>query len=33
MDYAGHEKTYRLFLQLVKYGAAIIVALLALFWG
>ncbi len=32
MDYAEHEKTYRMLLQLIKYtvaGAALILALLA----
>ena len=36
MDYAEHEKTYRMFLQLMKYtvaGAALILALLACFLG
>jgi hypothetical protein len=36
MDYAEHEKTYRLFLPLIKCtmaGAALILALLALFCG
>jgi Bacterial aa3 type cytochrome c oxidase subunit IV len=36
MDYAEHEKTCRLFLQLTKYnmaGAAPILALLALYCG
>lgn len=36
MDYTEHEKTYRLFLRLIKYtvaSAAFILALLAFFWG
>jgi hypothetical protein len=36
MDYDEHEKTYQLFLKLIKYsviGAAAIVALLAILWG
>jgi hypothetical protein len=36
MDYAGHDKTYRMFRQLMKYtmaGAALILALLACFCG
>jgi Bacterial aa3 type cytochrome c oxidase subunit IV len=36
MDYAEHEKTYRMFLRLIKYtaaGVAVILALLAFFWG
>jgi hypothetical protein len=36
MDYAEHERTYRMFLRLVQYtlaGVAVILALLALFFG
>lgn len=36
MDYAEHEKTYKMFLQLVKYsviGAALILVLLAVLAG
>jgi hypothetical protein len=36
MDYAKHEKTYLLFLQLIKYavaGAALVLALRACFCG
>jgi hypothetical protein len=36
MDYAGHDKTYWVFRQLMKYtvaGAALILALLACFCG
>ncbi len=36
MDYAEHEKTYRMFLQGVKYtvaGVAVLLILLALFLG
>jgi hypothetical protein len=36
MDYAGHDKTYWMFRQLMKYtvaGAALILALLACFCG
>lgn len=36
MDYAEHEKTYRMFLQLLKYtvaGVAGLLILLALFLG
>jgi len=36
MDYAEHEKTYRMFLQLIKYtvaGVAVFLALLAFFLG
>jgi hypothetical protein len=36
MDYAKHEKTYLLFLQLIKYavaGAALVLALRARFCG
>jgi Bacterial aa3 type cytochrome c oxidase subunit IV len=33
VDCAEDEKTYRLFRQLMKYGAAIVLALLALFCG
>lgn len=36
MDYAEHERTYRMFLRLIKYtvaGVAVILALLALLWG
>ncbi|MGD0632996.1 MAG: aa3-type cytochrome c oxidase subunit IV [Beijerinckiaceae bacterium] len=36
MDYAEHEKTYRLFLTLFKYGAIGVIAimiLLAVLWG
>jgi hypothetical protein len=36
MDYAEHEKTYQLFLFLLKYGAIAVVAViifLALMWG
>ncbi|MCI0467343.1 MAG: aa3-type cytochrome c oxidase subunit IV [Beijerinckiaceae bacterium] len=36
MDYDEHEKTYRLFLQLIKYtvlGVAAVLALLAFLWG
>ena len=36
MDYAGHDKTYWMFRQLMKYtvaGAAPILALLAFFLG
>jgi Bacterial aa3 type cytochrome c oxidase subunit IV len=36
MDYDEHEKTYRMFLQLIKYsvaGVAAILALLAFLWG
>jgi hypothetical protein len=36
MDYAEHEKTYALFLWLLKYGAigvVLIVIFLALMWG
>ncbi|KAB2883647.1 MAG: aa3-type cytochrome c oxidase subunit IV [Pseudorhodoplanes sp.] len=29
-DYLAHEQTYRLFLQLAKWGIAVIVAILAL---
>ena len=36
MDYAEHEKTYQMFLRLIQYtaaGVAIILGLLASFWG
>lgn len=36
VDYDEHEKTYRLFLQLIKYtiaGVAAVLALLAFIWG
>jgi aa3 type cytochrome c oxidase subunit IV len=36
MDYAEHEKTYRMFLQLIKYtvaGVVVLLALLAFFLG
>jgi hypothetical protein len=36
MDYAEHERTYRMFLKLIKYtvvGTAAILALLAFLWG
>jgi hypothetical protein len=36
MDYAEHEKTYRMFLQLIKYtvaGVALLLILLAFFLG
>jgi hypothetical protein len=36
MDYAEHEKTYQLFLFLLKYGSIGVVAiiiLLAVLWG
>ena len=36
LDYAGHDKTYWVFRQLMKYtvaGAALILALLACFCG
>jgi Bacterial aa3 type cytochrome c oxidase subunit IV len=36
MDYDEYEKTYRMFLQLIKYsvaGVAAILALLAFLWG
>jgi Bacterial aa3 type cytochrome c oxidase subunit IV len=36
MDYAEHENTYRMFLQLIRYtiaGAALVLALLAFFLG
>jgi hypothetical protein len=36
MDYAEHERTYKLFLKLVKYSvisAALILVLLAVLWG
>ncbi|MCI0600592.1 MAG: aa3-type cytochrome c oxidase subunit IV [Beijerinckiaceae bacterium] len=35
MDYDEHERTYRLFLQLIKYtiaGVAAVLALLAFLW-
>jgi hypothetical protein len=36
MDYEAHEKTYRMFLQLIKFamgGVAAILVLLAFLWG
>ncbi len=36
MDYAEHERTYKFFLKLLKYGGAgviLIVILLAVLWG
>jgi hypothetical protein len=36
MDYDEHEKTYRMFIQLIKYtvaGVAVLLALLAFFLG
>jgi hypothetical protein len=36
MDYAEHEKTYRIFLQLIRYtvaSVALVLALLAFFFG
>jgi Bacterial aa3 type cytochrome c oxidase subunit IV len=36
MDYDEHEKTYRVFLRLIKYslaGVAAILVLLAALWG
>ena len=36
MDYDAHEKSYRMFLRLIKYsaaGAATILVLLAFLWG
>jgi hypothetical protein len=36
MDYDEHEKTYRMFIQLVKYtvaGVVVLLALLAFFLG
>lgn len=36
MDYAEHERTYRMFLKLVRYtaaGTAALLAVLAFFWG
>jgi len=36
VDYDEHEKTYRLFLRLIKYsiaGVAVVLTLLAFLWG
>jgi Bacterial aa3 type cytochrome c oxidase subunit IV len=36
MDYGEHEKTYQMFIQLIKYtvaGVALLLALLAFFLG
>lgn len=36
MDYDEHERTYRMFLKLIKYtiaATAVILILLALLWG
>jgi len=34
MDYAEHERTYALFIKLIKYGsAALIVLLIAMAWA
>jgi hypothetical protein len=36
MDYAEHERTYQMFLKLIRYtlaGTAAVLAVLAFFWG
>jgi Bacterial aa3 type cytochrome c oxidase subunit IV len=36
MDYAEHERTYRMFLRLIRYTVAsvvVILVILALLWG
>jgi hypothetical protein len=36
MDYDEHEKTYRMFIRLIKYalaGTVVVLAFLAFFWG